>query len=335
MTSIPTEAKIRIAPDKTKYSYRFRDNFIYHAHPLVKFILFMLLVPFTFLYWNPFYLAMLFLNLMLIANASEDLSKIMRFVKLTVYFGFFLFIINILLRNDGETSILYIRSSIPLIKDLNITVETMVYSTLLVFQLLIVMLIFALINNIISPDELLSELRRMHFPYIMTFLIVLSVRFFSVLLDDLESIGDVQRTRGVELDKGNLTQRIRNRIVLILPLLTNSLERSIQVSEALEARGFGVKQERSVYNRRELTKMDYVLLFMNLCIYSVLFYYRLVGGFGNYETHPLITWPSITLMDLILVGLLFFINIITVLIWKITAPRITATTSQSGGTFAP
>jgi energy-coupling factor transport system permease protein len=74
-------------------------------------------------------------------------------------------------------------------------------------------------------------MKAMRLPANSVFMTSLSTRFVPALLEDMETLSDVQRTRGAKL-KG-----IRGKGPVMMPLLSNSLERSVGVAEAMEARG--------------------------------------------------------------------------------------------------
>jgi len=50
---------------------------------------------------------------------------------------------------------------------------------------------------------------------------------------DAQTVVDAQRSRGLELDKGNLLKRVRNYIPILIPLLLIAIRRSLELAEAL------------------------------------------------------------------------------------------------------
>ena len=239
---------------------------------MVKLLILVFYITFSFVLNNPVYLAALLFNLILFAGLAKSLKKVGHFIILVVYLGFFIIIFNIIINNNGSTIIAILPISIPLFGHIYITAEAFIYSSISIFQLVIMIFAFSLVNLIINPDELMKTFLKLKMPYIMTFLFTMSLRFFPLLLRDLNQITNVQKSRGYELDKGNIFKRIKNRIVLILPLLSNSLERSIAVSEALESRAFGLKKKRSYYNHLSISKLDVLIISILLTNFCVLFY---------------------------------------------------------------
>jgi energy-coupling factor transport system permease protein len=59
-----------------------------------------------------------------------------------------------------------------------------------------------------------------------------------MFLDTIQ-IMDAQKSRGLELEKGNVLKRVRNMIPVLIPLVVNSVVRSGELAEAMESRAYG------------------------------------------------------------------------------------------------
>jgi energy-coupling factor transport system permease protein len=110
-----------------------------------------------------------------------------------------------------------------------------------------------------SPDDLGLALEQAHVPYTLSFTFTTAVRLVPTMALDAQTVIDAQRSRGLELDKGNFMKRIRNYIPILIPLIVSAIRRSIELAEALESRGFGASP-----NRQPL-----IVLRMKLADYSV------------------------------------------------------------------
>jgi len=81
---------------------------------------------------------------------------------------------------------------------------------------------------------------------------------------DAQTVVDAQRSRGLELDKGNLLKRVRNYIPILIPLLLIAIRRSLELAEALEARGFPGKEGRTSLFLLRFRPVDYLLIGISL-----------------------------------------------------------------------
>ena len=87
------------------------------------------------------------------------------------------------------------------------------------------------------------------------------------------------------MDAGNWLGRLKSRAKITIPLLSNSLERAVQVAEAMEARAFGTGQDRTFYRDIRMTRVDVVTL--GAVLLTLLFgIFMLSQGYGNYQYYP-------------------------------------------------
>jgi energy-coupling factor transport system permease protein len=324
--------------------YLYKHNFMFHANPLLTVAMLIEIIVFAFLFNNPVYLCVLLLNLVLISIVSQTLKKCLKFVKYIGIIGVFVLILNMLLNRQGTTVILFIQTSLPIFGYIVFTAETIVYSLISILQLVVIMYSFALMNIIVNPDDFMKLMLKIRMPYVMALLITLTIRFFPQLVNDLKDITDVQRSRGFEIDKGSWFTRIKNRMILLLPLLTNSLERSIQVSEALEARAFRITPEKSRRSKPKsnqnkatsnqiktesnnenpkkefyqelkvggLEKIGLITLFIEF----IFLFYAGMQKYGAYVVFPTLSPLPFTWVDLLILAFLFIITTINIIIIK-------------------
>ena len=75
----------------------------------------------------------------------------------------------------------------------------------------------------------------------------IALRFIPTLLDETDRIMKAQASRGVDFNHGRLGKRIKAIISLIIPLFVSAIERSEELSNAMEARGYDPKAKRTRY----------------------------------------------------------------------------------------
>jgi energy-coupling factor transport system permease protein len=102
------------------------------------------------------------------------------------------------------------------------------------------------------------------------------VRFVPVLAEEAQTIMDAQKSRGLELEKGNFLKRIRNYIPILIPLIVSAIRRSLELAEAMESRAWGASEKRTNLYVLKLRKQDVALVIFALgmlasAIYILLF----------------------------------------------------------------
>jgi energy-coupling factor transport system permease protein len=141
----------------------------------------------------------------------------------------------------------------------------------LTLRFLVLLTAFSLFFMTTSPDDLGLALDRIRairwlsrkwlgYPNALSFTFTTAVRLVPTLAVDAQTVVDAQRSRGLELDKGNLFRRVRNYIPILIPLLLIAIRRSLELAEALESRGFPGKEGRVSLFQLRMKKGDYLVL---------------------------------------------------------------------------
>jgi energy-coupling factor transport system permease protein len=117
-------------------------------------------------------------------------------------------------------------------------------------------------------------LEKARVPYEFNFAFITAIRFVPVLADEAQSIMDAQRSRGLELDKGNFLTRVRNYIPILLPLIINSIRRSLELAEAMESRAFGATANRTNLYELKMEKDDKLMLITSIILLLVALFVR-------------------------------------------------------------
>lgn len=144
----------------------------------------------------------------------------------------------------------------------------------LTVRFLVLITSFSLFFLTTSPDKLSLALEKARIPFEFNFAFITAIRFVPVLADEAQSIMDAQRSRGLELDKGGFITRIRKYIPILLPLIINSIRRSLELAEAMESRAFGASRDRTNIYELRMGKMDYTALVISLVAFFAVIYLR-------------------------------------------------------------
>lgn len=139
---------------------------------------------------------------------------------------------------------------------------TLIYSVAMSFRFLTLVASFSWFFLTTSPDDLGLALEQSKVPYELCFAFTTAVRFVPVLADEAQTIIDAQRSRGLELDKGNILKRIRNYLPILIPLIVNAIRRSLELAEAMESRAFGSNVKRTSLYILKMEAFDYLFIIL-------------------------------------------------------------------------
>ena len=189
-----------------------------------------------------------------VAAAATVLRRVARTMALTGAFSSFIFVINFVITRNLETSIFFALRFVAI-----------VVSTSLFF-----------ITT--SPDELEQVMKTFRLPRDVVFAFVTAVRFIPVMLLDTIQIMDAQKSRGLELEKGNVFRRVRNMVPILIPLVVNSVVRSGELAEAMESRAYGAVQPPASLVEYRASPTDKVVAVAAVALFALAaysFYYVL------------------------------------------------------------
>jgi len=266
-------------------SYRDRGTVIHRLSPLVKLAWGGGLVVLGLLFNHPVYILFLFVSvipLVWLAGVGREWASTL---KLSLWLGLSVIIINALLSYHGDHVLLAAPFRLPVLGNPVITLEAIIFGAVMALKLVVIISVFALINLTVHPDDIMAVLLKMRLPYKSVLVTSLSTRFVPCLVEDIGRISDGYRTRGVQLDTGGWFKKMKNRARITFALLANSLDRAVQVAEAMEARAFGSGQKRVFYREIGISRLDAVTLGVGLLPLAAGIAVRILG-YGDYQYYP-------------------------------------------------
>ncbi len=288
------------------FRYRERRTPIHRLNPLCKLLWCAGILVLALILDHPLFLLLLFLSTLPLVFAAGVIKEWASFIRLALYLCIAIIIINALLSYSGAHVLYQAPFRVPVLGIPTITLEAVVFGVAMCLRLLAIISAFAVITLTVHPDDIMLAMIKLKLPYKSVLVTSLSTRFMPTLVDDAERITDVQRSRGLELNRGSLFKRMKNRIHIIMPLLSNSLDRTVQVAEAMESRAFGSGSNRTYYRDIKLNTIDVISLVL---AFSPLAFgiFVSVSGYAAYRYYPALgalnlgidTWSAMAVLTLL------------------------------------
>ena len=111
-------------------------------------------------------------------------------------------------------------------------------------------------------------LKPIHFPaHEIAMTISIALRFIPTILDETNRIMKAQSSRGVDFTHG-VARRVRAIVSLIIPLFVSAIERSEELANAMEARGYDPRAKRTHFHVMHFTLVDWVSFFIVLAVFG-------------------------------------------------------------------
>jgi len=208
------------------------DSIVHKLDPRVKLLISIQFFTLALLVSDLIDLAIIFIGIILLASISKILSRLIRTMLFALLFSGIILGINI------------------------IAGYSFIYSLQIALRFVAIVCSTSIFFLITSPDELEYVLRWFRIPNDLVFAFVTAVRFVPIILLDALQIIDAQKSRGLELERGNPITRIKNFVPILVPLIVNEVIRSGELAEAMESRCYGVVKKPTVLYELQLNIND-------------------------------------------------------------------------------
>ena len=127
---------------------------------------------------------------------------------------------------------------------ITITMEGVVRAFFMVTRILMLLTGTFLMTYTTSPialtdglESLLSPLKVLRLPvHELSMMMCIALRFIPTLIEETDKIMSAQKARGADFESGNLLQRVKALIPVLVPLFISSFRRAYELSTAMECR---------------------------------------------------------------------------------------------------
>lgn len=122
-------------------------------------------------------------------------------------------------------------------------------------------------------EGLLKPFKKIGFPaHELAMMITIALRFIPTLIDETDKIIKAQKARGADFESGNIINRAKNMVPLIVPLLLSSINRADELSVAMEARCYNGDNGRTKLNPLVLKAKDLMAIGISIGYFVLIFF---------------------------------------------------------------
>ncbi|MCX4269619.1 MAG: energy-coupling factor transporter transmembrane component T [Lachnospiraceae bacterium] len=115
-------------------------------------------------------------------------------------------------------------------------------------------------NNLTDGmEKALAPLRRFRVPvHEISMMMSIALRFIPILLEETDKIMKAQQARGADFESGNLIQRAKSMVPILVPLFLSAFRRANDLAMAMEARCYRGGEGRTKMKPLQYQKRDYI-----------------------------------------------------------------------------
>ncbi len=242
------------------------DSLVHKLDPRIKIIIIGLFIASLFFIDSFFpYIFIVFFIGSVIKIAKLPLKFIIKGIKPLVFIILITLAINVFM-TKGE----FLFNIGPL----TVTKEGLSIAVFMALRLIFLITGTSLLTLTTSPialtdgiEKLLNPFRKLGLPaHELAMMMTIALRFIPTLLEETDKIMKAQMARGADFESGNILNRAKNLVPLLVPLFINAFRRADELATAMEARCYRGGENRTRLNELRLKKIDIVVM-MSMAIY--------------------------------------------------------------------
>ena len=181
----------------------------------------------------------------------KGLKPIIMLLMITVIF-------NLLLTKTGDTLV-----QVSFIRITDNGLRTAVYMAIRLIYLILgsSIMTFTTTPNALTDgiEKLLWPLRKIKFPvHEIAMMMSIALRFIPILLEETDKIMKAQLARGADLESGNIIQKAKAMIPILVPLFVSAFRRANDLAMAMEARCYRGGEGRTKMKPLVYERKDYI-----------------------------------------------------------------------------
>lgn len=244
------------------FQYTRKSSIIHKIDPRAKLVYLILFTTLVVYYSNPIVLFLIFLSSIPIVALGRVIDRWKISIRGSSFFIIFIFIFNFI-------GIFWSTGSLE---------HSIILSIAMSIRFIALISIFSAFFLTTSPEDLMQSMVQLKIPYEYALTFNMSMRFVPTLIRELQIIIDAQKSRGLELEKGNIFQKVRKYIPILIPLIINSFRRAEMIADAMESRAFGASKKRTSLYTLTMSRKDYVFIAFSLMGFFAILSLKLFFG---------------------------------------------------------
>ena len=118
-------------------------------------------------------------------------------------------------------------------------------------------------------EKLLKPLSYLHVKvHEIAMMMTIAMRFIPTLVEETDKIMNAQKARGADMESGNIFQRIKALIPVLIPLFVSSFRRANDLAMAMECRCYNGGNGRTRMKVLHYTKLDLFALIFSVVVFA-------------------------------------------------------------------
>lgn len=233
------------------------DSFLYKMDARVKILLTVVYLVLIFIVKNyAGYAAVLALLILIIKSTDIPFKYILKGIKPIMVFVIFTAVLNLFM-TSGDIIWQW--------GFLKITYQGINYAVFMILRIVLLMAGTSMLTYTTSPITLTDGIERLLSPFSkiglpaheLAMMMTIALRFIPTLIEETDKIMKAQSARGADFETGNIIQRAKSLVPLLVPLFIGAFRRADELATAMECRCYRGGTNRTRLHIMKTTKIDF------------------------------------------------------------------------------
>ena len=149
-----------------------------------------------------------------------------------------------------------------------------------IVRITILMMVSAVLTYTTSPTDLTDALERLMKPlsifhvkvHEIALMMTIALRFIPVLLEETDKIMNAQKARGADMESGNVFQRVKALMPVLIPLFVSSFRRANDLAMAMECRCYNGGKNKTRMKILYFSKIDLFASIISVIIFGAVIF---------------------------------------------------------------
>ena len=252
------------------FLYLDRGTFVHRLDPRTKMFLLVGAFVLAFLFLNPLYGLVVLALVVAFGALARSLVNLKRIRFILVMIGL-VTVVMWSVFSQGETPMF-----------LFVEWEALLYGIGVALKIVATIIAGMIFLSTTRNEEIATGLVKLGVPYRFAFAVSTALRLVPTIAATGSTISQAQRSRGLDLESGNLLQKVRKNTPLLIPVFVSTIRSTNVFSMALESKGFGASPKRTYFLHLTMGRRDALVLAVLALLLLAALFLRL-AGYGGLE----------------------------------------------------
>ena len=252
------------------FLYLDRDTWVHRLDPRTKMLLLVGTFVLAFVFVNPLYGLVVLGVVLLFGGLARVLINLKRIWFILFMIGVMSVIMWSIFAQGRTTLFLFIEW------------EAILYGIGIAIRIIVTVIAGMIFLSTTRNEEIATGLVKLGVPYRFAFAISTALRLVPTVAATGSTIGQAQRSRGLDLDSGSILERVRKNVPLLIPVFVSTIRSTNVFSMALESKGFGASPKRTYFLHLVMKRLDWLVLLLFVLLLAAAIAVRLLG-YGGLE----------------------------------------------------